>query len=186
MKLNGIVDEIVKRVLFYLLIISLLLNAYFILKSYYLDKSMLNNIYKPPKIIPKKKIVRVKGKVKNKNTEKPYELVLEENEEGEFELNEELSYIPDDFLTVDKVSNDTKFDFLKPIKFGFETNIDLNIDPVIFYNPLEIYNFSFGANTNFKNIGLNLSYNILDSNINIFSSYYLNNSISFGINLNIW
>lgn len=184
---SRLINEIVKRILFYMLIISLIVNGYFILKSYYLDKSMLNNKIPDVKVIPKREYIRVKGKVKTKEIEKPYEIVLEEKD-GEIKLNEEMSNIPDGFLTVDKVSKDSKFMWLKPFRLGISASWDKKITyyPTLSYNPLKWGDFELGVKTNFKSLGLGVGYEILDSNFIGNATYYLDNTISVGISVKVW
>ena len=107
--------------------------------------------------------------------------------DGNWEINTDESILPIG-MTVESVKQDSKSIWYKPFRIGIsaEWGKKITYNPTLSYNPFKIANIEFGVITNFKSIGLDLGYNLLDSNVNLYSSYYLDNSIDFGIQIKVW
>ena len=165
------------RIIIYPLILFCIFAGYQLLKSYYkFDGSKIT----PTKVIKK---IKIKGSVKIKEKEKPFDIVIV-NEDGNFEIDHEESILPQE-LVIDSISTETQYEWLEFFNIGIESDLK-SYTPTMSFTPLRWGDFELGATTNLSSIGATLKYKVLKSNIKIGASYYLNNELRFGISFQIW
>ncbi len=172
-----------ERILFYLLFLTVIFGGYYYLK----DKYSFKDTFEKIKIVEKKtKEVILKGYILNPQTneKKNFEFVLRENSFGDFSFDFDKSKFDRDFFFIEEVVTKKEYDYLENIRFDYnysfaKEKMKLNVGYVLIrYENFDLIKpvtdfsdvgLSLGAN--YKNIGGNITYMILEKEIQVGISF---------------